>query len=84
MPTVKTAISVPAHLFEQMERLAKRLRVPRSRLFARAVEEFVKRRRAEEVTAQLDRAYAAGDSAQEKELRRVAAGAFRRLLERSE
>ncbi len=83
MATVKTAISVPRHLFEQIDHLAKRLRVPRSRLFSRALQEFVERRQADEVTAQLNRAYAADDSDEEKDLRRAATGAFRRLLERS-
>jgi metal-responsive CopG/Arc/MetJ family transcriptional regulator len=83
MPSVKTAISVPADLFEQMERLSKQLRIPRSRLFARAVEEFIGRRRSAELTAQLDRACAVEDSAEERKFRRHAAGAFRRLLESS-
>lgn len=81
MPTVKTAISVPEELFEQMEKLARRLRVPRSRLYARAVEEFVQRSRSCELTERLDRAYGGRQTPEERALRRHAAGAFRRLLE---
>jgi predicted transcriptional regulator len=81
MPKVKTAISVPEDLFEQMDKLARRWRVPRSRLIARAVEEFLERRKSDEITARLDRAYADKETPEENALRRHAAGAFRRLLE---
>ena len=35
MPAVKTAISIDRRLYQEMDKMAKRLRVPRSRLFAR-------------------------------------------------
>ena len=40
---MKVAISVPNEVFEQAERVAKRLRVSRSRVYAQALEEFVKK-----------------------------------------
>ncbi len=43
MPHVKTAISIPEALFEQIERLVEDLDISRSRLFAMAMEELVKR-----------------------------------------
>jgi len=43
--SVKTAISLRRELFEQAETLAKELHVPRSRLFAVALENFMRRRR---------------------------------------
>ena len=43
MSQVKTAISIPEALFEQVERLVEDLDISRSRLFALAVEELVKR-----------------------------------------
>lgn len=55
---VKTAISIPDGLFGQVEALARRLGLSRSRLFCLAVEQFLSRHAAEEVIAALDRIYA--------------------------
>jgi len=43
MPNVKTAISIEQPIFEQMDVLAKNLKVSRSRLFAMAAREFIQR-----------------------------------------
>jgi len=43
MPNVKTAISIEQPIFEQMDVLAKDLKVSRSRLFAMAAREFIQR-----------------------------------------
>jgi predicted transcriptional regulator len=43
MTTIKTAISIQESLFEQVSDLAEELQIPRSRVFALAVEEFIKR-----------------------------------------
>lgn len=84
MATTKTAISVPSDLFKQMDQLSKKLRIPRSRLFARAVQEFIERRHAEDLTERLNRVYSKPESREDRELRRAAARAFRRLLEESQ
>lgn len=42
--SVKTAISLDSDLFEQAELAARELKISRSRLFALAVEEFLRRR----------------------------------------
>jgi antitoxin MazE6 len=55
---MKVAISLPDAVFEEAERVAKRLRVPRSRLYARAVEDFVKRHRGKNVREALAAVYA--------------------------
>lgn len=55
---MKTAISLPDDLFEAAEDLARELGVSRSQLYARAVAEYVARRRDEEVTAKLNEIYA--------------------------
>jgi predicted transcriptional regulator len=47
---MKTAISVPDEVFLQAERLARRLKKSRSRLFTEAVREYVARRDPEAVT----------------------------------
>ena len=43
MPNIKTAISIEKPIFDQMDNLAKKLNVSRSRLFAMAAREFIQR-----------------------------------------
>ena len=80
MSAIKTAISVPKDVYEDMDRLSRRLRVPRSRLFARAAREFLDRHRAEELTEAYNRAYAKGPTVEEKRFLEAARGRFRKLL----
>lgn len=54
---MKTAISVPNDLFEAAEKLARRLGVSRSRLYTKAVAEFLGRHRGEDVTKKLNQIY---------------------------
>jgi len=54
---MKTAISVPDDVFEAAEDLAKKLGVTRSRLYSRAVAEYVAQRRDDRVTERLDEVY---------------------------
>ncbi|MFL5301088.1 MAG: ribbon-helix-helix protein, CopG family, partial [Anaeromyxobacteraceae bacterium] len=51
---MKTAISLPDDLFEQAERLARRLDKSRSELYREAVAEYVARHDPEAITAALD------------------------------
>ena len=60
---MKTAISIPDPVFRHAERLAKELKVTRSRLYTVAVADFVKRHRAGDVTAKLNAVYSDSDSA---------------------
>ncbi len=55
---MKTAISVPDQLFEAADRLAERLGISRSQLYATAVAKFVEDRKTEGVTERLDAIYA--------------------------
>ena len=59
---MKTAISLPDALFEAGERLAARLGLSRSRLYATALTEFLQRHRRDGVTEALDAVYAVEDS----------------------
>jgi metal-responsive CopG/Arc/MetJ family transcriptional regulator len=43
MENVKTAVSIRKSLFEQAENLARKMKVPRSRLFALALEDYIRR-----------------------------------------
>ena len=53
---MKTAVSIPDDVFEDAERLARRLHTSRSKLYARALAEFVARYDDDRVTALMDEA----------------------------
>jgi predicted transcriptional regulator len=59
---MKTAVSIPDALFRAAEREAKRQKVSRSRLYARAVEAYLKRQEVKGVKDALDAIYATEDS----------------------
>jgi metal-responsive CopG/Arc/MetJ family transcriptional regulator len=59
---MKTAISLPDDLFRHGDALAKRLGVSRSELYARALEEYVIKHRADQITKRLNAVYAIEDS----------------------
>jgi len=54
---MKTAISLPERLYTDAEKTAKAMGVPRSQLYAIALEEFIKRHKKEGITKQLDELY---------------------------
>jgi len=58
MGCVKKAISIRAGLFKEAEVLARRLRVPRSRLFAAALESFLEQHRNRQLLEKINRVYA--------------------------
>lgn len=57
MPTIKTAVSIEQSLFEEIDRLAQEMQVPRSRIFALAVEEYLERRRNQQLLEALNQVY---------------------------
>ena len=54
---MKTAISLPDPLFEEAEATAKELGISRSKLIRTALEEFLSRRKASEITRRLNKSY---------------------------
>jgi metal-responsive CopG/Arc/MetJ family transcriptional regulator len=74
---MKTAISLPDELFEAAEALAARLEVPRSRLYAIALEEFLARHDARRVSERLDAVYGSEPSAMPRALGVAQADAIR-------
>ena len=77
---MKTAVSIPDDVFEGAERLARRTKKSRSRLFSDALKEYVARHAPEEVTDAMNRVCAElGDPTDE-----FVSSAARRVLERSE
>ena len=81
MAAIKTAISIDARLFQRVDRLSKRMRIPRSRLFSRAVEEFIRRHDSQELVRRINKAYANGETGEERAVRRGMLGSFRKLVE---
>jgi metal-responsive CopG/Arc/MetJ family transcriptional regulator len=77
---MKTAVSIPDDVFEGAERLARRTKRSRSRLFSDALKEYLARHTPNKVTDAMDNACA--------ELGQIKDGfvstAARRILERSE
>lgn len=51
---MKTAVSVPDDLFDQVDRLARRSRRSRSEVYSAALREYVARHSPDEVTAAID------------------------------
>ena len=54
--TMKVAVSIPDPLFEEGEKVSQRLRLPRSQLYARALQAFIRQHAGEEITAQMNAA----------------------------
>ena len=55
---MKVAVSVPDPVFLAAEGVSRRMRMSRSRLYATAVEAFVRQHSEEDVTEQLNKVYA--------------------------
>jgi metal-responsive CopG/Arc/MetJ family transcriptional regulator len=55
---MKVAVSIPDPLFRDAEQVSRRLRVPRSQLYSRALEAYVRQHAGQEVTASLNAALA--------------------------
>jgi antitoxin MazE6 len=77
---MKTAVSIPDDVFEGAERLARRTKKSRSRLFSDAVREYVARHAQEDVTDAMDRVCAELGNPADK----IVSSAAHRVLERSE
>jgi metal-responsive CopG/Arc/MetJ family transcriptional regulator len=77
---MKTAVSIPDEVFEGAERLARRTKRSRSRLFSDALKEYLARHTPNEVTESMDRAFA--ELGETKDA--FVSTAARRVLERSE
>ena len=77
---MKTAVSIPDDIFNGAERLARRTKKSRSRLFSEAMQEYLMRHAADEVTEAMNRACTELGESQDP----FVALAARRILERSE
>lgn len=67
---IKTAISMNKDLFEQVNKLADKLKVSRSHLFAMAVEEFIERHENRLLLQQINQAYESLSLADDEQISR--------------
>jgi metal-responsive CopG/Arc/MetJ family transcriptional regulator len=81
MSSVKTAISLQRPLFEQIEAIAHDMRVPRSRVFALALEDFVRRYENRQLVDKINAAYADAPDPSEQALLRSMQRQGRQILE---
>lgn len=77
---MKTAVSIPDDVFQGAERLARRTKKSRSRLYGDAVKEYLARHAPDEITEAMNRACEEFGQPEGK----FVAEAARRVLERSE
>ncbi len=77
---MKTAVSIPDDVFEGAERLARKTKRSRSRLFSDALKEYLARHAPDRVTEAMDRAWA--EIGEEEDP--FVSSASRRVLEKNE
>jgi len=77
---MKTAISIPDEVYQGAERLARRTKKSRSRLYGDALKEYLARHAPDEVTEAMNRACAEVGETKDP----FVSSAARRILERSE
>ena len=77
---MKTAVSIPDEVFDQVERLTRRARRSRSAVFSAALREYVARHTPDEVTEAMDRVCTAVNDERDG----FVSAAARRVLERTE
>lgn len=81
MSRVKTAISLDHSLFEQVEILARKMKVSRSRLFAMALEDFLRHCESEQLLREINAAYQDEPDEAEQMRRRGMHRLHRKLIE---
>jgi predicted transcriptional regulator len=68
---MKTAVSLPDDLFRRAEATARRLRVSRSELYARAISEFLKVQQGNAITERLNEVYSRDEAKVDPGLQRA-------------
>jgi metal-responsive CopG/Arc/MetJ family transcriptional regulator len=81
MKAIKTAISIEKDLFEQAEKMARTLKVSRSKLFVIALQDFIEHQKNKDLLAQINAAYADEPDTTELILRRKSRRQHRRMVE---
>ncbi|MGH9755506.1 MAG: hypothetical protein ACREA2_22225 [Blastocatellia bacterium] len=67
MATVKTDISLSKALLEEVETVAREMKISRSRLFVMAIKDFIRRYQTRRLVEQFNQAYQDGPDAEEQQ-----------------
>jgi len=81
MQAIKTAISIEKNLFDQADRIARTMKVSRSKLFVIALQDFIEHQKNREMLAQINAAYDDEPDATEQLLRKKVRRQHRRIVE---
>jgi hypothetical protein len=81
---MKTAISIPNELFEEVDRIARERGSSRSQVFCFAVMEYLEKLRARKLLDDLNEAYKDGELPEEKLLRKKSAEYYRQQIVRED
>jgi len=81
MKAVKTAISIEKDLFDQAEKMARSMKVSRSRIFVIALQDFIEHQKNKDMLARINAAYADEPDKVEQTLRRKSRRQHRRMVE---
>ncbi|MBN1516311.1 hypothetical protein JXA32_07060 [Candidatus Sumerlaeota bacterium] len=81
MPNIKTAISLQESLFKQAESLARKMKVSRSRLFALALEDYLRRQQNLQLLEKINQTCADESDAAEQILLRKTRRGHRKIVE---
>lgn len=73
---MKTAISLPDELYAAAEKTARNMGIPRSQLFAKALEEFIEHHKREKITEKLNEVY---DNAATSDFLKISAASIEAL-----
>ncbi|MGA2546645.1 MAG: ChpI protein [Rectinemataceae bacterium] len=76
---MKTAISLPDALYADAEKTASSMGIPRSQLFAKALEEFIHHHKRERITERLNEVYDGADNSDFARISAVSLDSVREL-----
>ena len=80
MAQIKTAISVPKNLFQETDQIAHEMNIARSRVITLALEDFIRRYQNKKLREQIDEAYTAPMTSDEKESLEIIRSQQKRLV----
>ena len=77
---MKTAISIPDNIFEDIDKLSKELHRSRSQILTDAAREYIEKLKNERILKALNKAYSEKETEHEAELRRKGGKHYAKLL----
>lgn len=84
MSTIKTAISLEDHLYREANQIAEELNISRSQVFARALEEYIRHYRNQQLLHQINEAYSDAPDSEDQETHDLIRYQRRKLGKREE